>query len=75
MHQACVFGNQAQYKNANSILSFIIKEALKECHISKGLYEVLSQFQLQVNEKQSYVAYRARKSITMSFGAMTTSTM
>jgi hypothetical protein len=60
-------------KKANSILTSIIKEALKKNHISKGLYEAISQFQLQVNEKQSYLAYWARKSITMSFDGMTTS--
>jgi hypothetical protein len=73
MHQACVFGNQAQYEKANSILSFIIKESLKKPHIGKGLYQTISQFQLQLNKKQSHLAYWARKSVTMSFNAMTTS--
>jgi hypothetical protein len=59
--QAFVFEIQAQYKKANSIL------------ISKGLYEAISQLQLQVNEKQPYLANWVRKSITMSFDAMTTS--
>jgi hypothetical protein len=73
MHQACVFENQAQYEKANSILTSVIKEALKKHHISKGLYEAISQFQVQLNEKQSYLAYWARKSVIMSFDAMTTS--
>jgi hypothetical protein len=57
MHQACVFENQAQYKKANNILTSVIKEALEKHHISKGLYEAISQFQLQLNKKQSYLAY------------------
>jgi hypothetical protein len=51
MHQACVFENQAQYEKANSILTSVIKEALKKHHIGKGLYEAISQFQLQLNKK------------------------
>ena len=73
MHQACVFENQAQYKKATSILTSVIKEALKKCYIGKGLYEAISQFQVQLNKKQSYLAYWARKTVTMSFNAMTTS--
>jgi hypothetical protein len=52
-HQACVFEYQAQYKKANSILTTIIKEALSKCHISKGLYQAFSKFQLQKYAKQS----------------------
>jgi hypothetical protein len=73
MHQTCVFENQAQYKKANGILPSIISKAKLKRHISKGLYEAISQFQLQVQEKQPYLAYWVRKSITMSFDAMTTS--
>ncbi len=72
MHQACVFENKAQYKKANNILTSVIKEALKKRHIGKGLYEAISQFQVQLNEKESYIAYWARKSVTISFDAMTT---
>jgi hypothetical protein len=75
MHQACVYENQAQYKKANSILTSIIKEVLKIRHIAKGLYEAISQFQFQLNEKQFYLAYWARKSVTISFDTMTTSPM
>jgi hypothetical protein len=42
MHQACVFENQAQYKKANSMLTFAIIEASKKHHIGKGLYEAIS---------------------------------
>jgi hypothetical protein len=73
MHQACVFENQAQYKKANRILTSVIKEALKKHHIGKGLYEAIFQFQVQLNEKQSYLVYWARKSVIMSVDAMTTS--
>ncbi len=73
MHQACVFENKAQYKKANKFLTSAIKEALKKRHIGKGSYEAISQFQVQLNEKESYLAYWARKSVTMSFDAMTTS--
>ncbi len=73
MHQACVFENKAQYEKANTILTSVIKEALKKCYIGKGLYEAISQFQVQLNEKESYLAYWARKSVTMSFDAMTMS--
>jgi hypothetical protein len=75
MHQACVFDYQAQYENANSILTSIINEAKSKRHISKGLYEAFSKLQLQVHNKQSYLAYWIRKSITISFDAMTTSPM
>jgi hypothetical protein len=61
IHQACVFENQAQYKKANSILTSVIKEALKKRHIGNGLYETISQFQVQLNKKQSYLAYWVRK--------------
>jgi hypothetical protein len=57
MHQACVFENKAQYKKANNVLTSVIKEALKKHHIGKGLYEAISQFQIQLNEKESYLAY------------------
>jgi hypothetical protein len=74
MHQACIFENKAQYEKANNILTSVIKEALKKRYIGKGLYEAISQFQvLQLNEKESYLAYWARKSVTVSFDAMTTS--
>jgi hypothetical protein len=75
MHQACVFENKAQYEKANNILISVIKEALKKHYIGKGLYEEISQFQVQLNEKESYLAYWTRKSATMSFEAMTTSSM
>jgi hypothetical protein len=73
MHQACVFVNKAQYEKANNILTSAIKEALKKRYIGKGLYEAISQFQVQLNEKESYLAYWVRKLVTMSFDAMTTS--
>jgi hypothetical protein len=73
IHQACVFENKPQYKKANNTLTSEIKEALKKRDIGKGLYEAISQFQVQLNEKESYLAYWARKSVTMSFDAMTTS--
>jgi hypothetical protein len=57
MHQACVFENQAQYEKSNRILTSVIKEALKKRHISQGLYETISQFQVQLNKKQSFLAY------------------
>jgi hypothetical protein len=61
MHQACVFENQAQYKKANSIISSIINETKSKRHINQGLYEAISQFQLQVHKKQPYLAYWVRK--------------
>jgi hypothetical protein len=73
MHQACVFENKTQYEKANNILTSVIKEALKKLYIGKGLYEAISQFQVQLNEQGSYLAYWARKSVTMAFDAMTTS--
>jgi hypothetical protein len=73
MHQACVFKNQAQYKKANRTRTSVIKEALKKRHIGNGVYKAISQFQVQLNKKQSYLAYWARKLVTMSFNAMTTS--
>ncbi len=73
MHQACVFENKARYEMANNILTSVIKEALKKRYIGKGLYEAISQFQVQLNEKESYLAYWARKSVTMSFDTMTSS--
>jgi hypothetical protein len=73
MHQACAFASKAQYEKANNILTSVIKEALKKGYIGKGLYEAISQFQVQLNEKESYLAYWARKSVTMSFDAMATS--
>jgi hypothetical protein len=75
LHQACLFENKAQYEKANHILTSVIKEALKKHLIGKDLYETISQFQIQLNEKESYLAYWARKSVTMSFDAMTTSPM
>jgi hypothetical protein len=73
MHQACVFENIAQYKKANNKLTSVINEALKKRHIGKGLYEAISQFWVQLNKKESYLAYWDQKSVTMSFDAMTTS--
>jgi hypothetical protein len=75
MYQACVFENKAQYEKANNILTSVIKEKLKKRYIGKGLYEAISQFQVQLNEKESYLAYWARKSVTTSFDATTTSPM
>jgi hypothetical protein len=75
MRQTCVFENQAKYQKANRILTSIIKEANSKLHISKGLYKAISQFQLQVKEKQPYLAYWVRKFITMSFDPMTTSSV
>jgi hypothetical protein len=51
MHQACVFVNKAQYEKANNILTSVIKEALEKRYIGKGLYEAISQFQVQLNKK------------------------
>jgi hypothetical protein len=73
MHQACVFENKTHYKKANNILTSVIKEALKKRHTGKGLYEAISQFQVQLNGKESYLAYWARKSVTMSFDTISTS--
>jgi hypothetical protein len=67
------FENKGQYKKANNILTSVINEALKKCHIGKGLYEAISQLKVQLNEKESYLTYWAQKSVTMSFDAMTTS--
>jgi hypothetical protein len=63
------------HSTANNIITSVIKEALEKSYIGKGLYEAISQFQVQLNEKESYLAYWARKSVTMSFDAMTTPPM
>jgi hypothetical protein len=75
MHQACMFENKSQYEKSNNILTSVINEALKKHHIGKDLYKAISQFQVQLNEKTSYLAYWARNSVTVSFDTMTMSLM
>jgi hypothetical protein len=70
MHHACVF---IKHNTANIVQTPIINEAKSKCHLSKGLYEAFFKFQLQVHKKQPYLANWVRKSIIMSFDAMTTS--
>jgi hypothetical protein len=68
MHQACVLENKEQYKKANNILTSVIKEALKKWHIGKGLYEAIFQFQVHLNEKESYTSNRRSESLSLKNG-------
>ena len=73
MHCACLFENKEQYDKLGKILTSVLNNALEQKHITRELYNAFDTLQLKLAEKECYLAYYVRKTISMTFDATTTS--
>ena len=70
--QACVYESQIQYKS-NEILTNVVRGLYTDNVINQQLKEAIETYQVKITGKQCYFAFYCRKTIPMSFDAMTTS--
>ncbi len=71
-NKACVYENQMQYSKANESLTELIAKLFADGIITQDLKEAVEKYQVKMSGKEKFLAYWVRKSITMSFDAMTT---
>lgn len=73
MSQACVYESQIQYRKSNEILTNVVQRLYSDNAINQQLKEAIEKYQVKITGKQQYFAFYCRKTIPMSFDAMTTS--
>ncbi len=73
MDQACVFENKHQYAKSNGVLTDIISGLLEDGSISQKTKDAIETFQTKMPGKVRYLAFWIRKSVCMTYEAMTTS--
>lgn len=71
--QACVYESQIQYRKSNEILTNVVRGLYTDNVINQQLKEAIETYQVKISGKQHYFAFYCRKTIPMSFDAMTTS--
>ena len=71
--QACVYESQIQYRKSNEILTNVVRGLYTDNVINQQLKEAIETYQVKITGKQRYFAFYCRKTIPMSFDAMTTS--
>ena len=71
--QACVYESQIQYRKSNEILTNVVRGLYTDNVINQQLKEAIETYQVKITGKQCYFAFYSRKTIPMSFDAMTTS--
>ncbi len=72
-HQACVYRTKSQYDRSNAILTEMVSSQKCKKELSEQCIKAIEKFQCTMIEKEPYLAFHIRKTITMSFDAMTTS--
>jgi hypothetical protein len=73
MSQACVYESQIQYRKSNEILTNVIQGLYSDNVINQQLKEAIEIYQVKITGKQRHFAFYCRKTIPMTFDAMTTS--
>ena len=72
-HQACVYRTKSQYDRSNAILTEMLSSQMCKDTLSEECIKATEKFQCAMIEKEPYLAFHLRKTISMSFDAMTTS--
>ncbi len=72
-HQACVYRTKSQYGRSNAIFTEILSSQMCKDALSEQCIKAIEKFQCIMIETEPYLAFHIRKTITMSFDAMTTS--
>ncbi len=73
MDQACVFENQYQPAKSNAVLTDVITRLLQDGSINQTTKDAIETFQSKMSAKERYLAFLVRKSVCMTYNAMTTS--
>jgi hypothetical protein len=68
-----VYQTKAQYDRSNMILTEILSSPLCQDVLSKDCIKAIENFQCSMIDEETYLAFDVRKTISMSFDAMTTS--
>jgi hypothetical protein len=73
MHQACVYETKSQYMKSHSILTEVVAKLYADELITQQLKEAIESYQVKITTKEHFLAYYIRRTISMSYDAMTTS--
>ena len=73
MHQACVYEKKSQYVKSHSILTDVIAMVYVNGFIAQQLKEAIERYQVKISTKEDFLAYYIRRTVSMSYDAMTTS--
>jgi hypothetical protein len=68
-----VFENQYQYARSNAALTDVITRLLQDGSINQNTKDAIEKFQSKMSGKERYLAFWVRKSVCMTYDAMTTS--
>ena len=73
MHQACVYETKSQYIKSHYILTEVVAKLYADGLITQQLKEAIESYQVKITTKEHFLAYYIRRTISMSYDAMTTS--
>jgi hypothetical protein len=73
MHQACVYEHKYQYVKSQSTLTEVIAKVYAGGFITQELKEAIETYQMKISTKEHFLANYIRRTISMSYDAMTTS--
>ena len=68
-----MFENQDQYARSNAALTEVITRLLQDGSINQNTKDAIENFQSKMSGKERYLAFWVRKSVCMTYDAMTTS--
>jgi len=69
----CTYTNQMNYVKSHSILTDVIAKLYSNGLITQQLKEAIERYQFKISTKEDFLAYYIRRTISMSYDAMTTS--
>jgi hypothetical protein len=67
-----VYRTEAQYDRSSLILTEMLSSPLCQDVLSKDCIKAIEKLQCSIIDKETYLAFYVRKTISMSFDAMTT---
>jgi hypothetical protein len=73
MHQACVYENKSQYVKSHATLTEVIAKVYADGVITQELKDAIETYQVKISTKEHFLANYIRRTIVMSYDAMTTS--
>ncbi len=72
-HQVCVYHTKEQYDRSHELLSEMLDSEMCTKTLSPACINAIQKFQIDIKEKECYLAFYIQSKNSMSFDVMTTS--
>ena len=72
-YQTCVYRSKEQYDRSHQIFTYMMLSPMCMNVLSNDCRKAIEKFQMNIKEKENYLAFYVRVKVPLSFNAMTTS--